>query len=120
MNENKNGRTTMDRSRALRKLIPLFIAVIVVAAAVGIASRTIDHQEVPAESTQQAAVEPQPQEETVDINGVQCTPKKNIKTYLFMGLDSRGEAEAAEEYDGTGQCETLQLLVLNEDANTSG
>ena len=118
MNENKNGRTTMDKSRALRKLIPLFIAVIVVAAAVGIASRTIDHQEVPAESTQQAAVEPQPQEETVDINGVQCTPKKNIKTYLFMGLDSQGEAEAAGEYNGTGQCDTLQLLVLNEDDNT--
>lgn len=118
MNEDKNGRTTMDKGKVLRKLLPLFIAVVVIAAAAGIASRTIDNQEVKTDETQQAAVEPQPQEEIVEINGVRCTPKKNIKTYLFMGLDAQGEAEASEEYDGTGQCDTLQLLVIDETNNT--
>ena len=42
MNEDKNGRTTMDKGKVLRKLLPLFIAVVVIAAAAGIASRTIE------------------------------------------------------------------------------
>ena len=54
----------------------------------------------------------------VEINGIKCTPKKNIKSYLIMGLDSRGEAEATEEYDGTGQVDTLELVVVDYTANT--
>ena len=35
-----------------------------------------------------------------------------------MGLDAQGEAEKVEEYDGTGQCDTLQVLVLDETNHT--
>ena len=36
----------MERGKVLRRLLPLFIAVIVIAAAAGIASRTVDRQEI--------------------------------------------------------------------------
>ena len=55
---------------------------------------------------------------TKEIDGVSYTPKKNIRTYLVMGLDSTGEAKARTEYDGTGQVDTLQLLVIDDADNT--
>ena len=54
----------------------------------------------------------------MDVGGVACTPKKNIRTYLFMGLDAQGETETVDEYVSTGQCDTLQLLVIDETDNT--
>ena len=38
MSEGRNGRTTMERGKIVRRLLPLLIAMIVVAAAAGIAS----------------------------------------------------------------------------------
>ena len=35
-----------------------------------------------------------------------------------MGLDARGEAEKVTEYDGTGQCDTLELIVVDYTAKT--
>lgn len=108
----------MERGKVLRRLLPLFIAVIVIAAAAGIASRTVDRQEIRSDTGQQTAAAPLPEEETVDVGGVACTPKKNIRTYLFMGLDAQGETETVDEYVSTGQCDTLQLLVIDETDNT--
>ena len=73
----------MERGKVLRRLLPLFIAVIVIAAAAGIASRTVDRQEIRSDTGQQTTAAPLPEEETVDVGGVACTPKKNIRTYLF-------------------------------------
>ena len=108
----------MERGKVLRRLLPLFIAVIVIAAAAGIASRTVDRQEIRSDTGQQTTAAPLPEEETVDVGGVACTPKKNIRTYLFMGLDAQGETETVDEYVSTGQCDTLQLLVIDETDNT--
>lgn len=118
MNEEYNGKTTMNKGKVFKKLLPLLIVVVVIAVVAGVASRTVDHQKVNSDTDNQTATEAVQQEETVEINGVLCTPKKNIKTYLFMGLDAEGEAETVEEYDGTGQCDTLQLLVVDETNNT--
>ena len=108
----------MERGKVLRRLLPLFIAVIVIAAAAGIASRTVDRQEIRSDTGQQTTAAPLPEEETVDVGGVACTPKKNIRTYLFMGLDAQGETETVDEYVSTGQCDTLQLLVIDETDKT--
>lgn len=107
----KHSRRNYDKRKVVRKLIPLFLAVIVVAATAGIISQTADRKKMD-HDTQEAANDQT--EDIVEINGVKCVPKRNIKTYLFMGLDSQGEAKAAEEYDGTGQCDTLQILVLDD------
>lgn len=54
----------------------------------------------------------------VEIGGVRCRAKTRIKTYLFMGVDASGKAETQEEYDGTGQCDVLELVVIDQNADT--
>ena len=49
--------------------------------------------------------------EVVVINGKEYVPKKNIETYLFIGVDSLDKVHKVTEYDGTGQCDFLTLLV---------
>ncbi len=53
-----------------------------------------------------------------EINGIRCRKKTRIKTYLVMGTDATGPVKAVEEYDGTGQCDVLELLVIDQNANT--
>lgn len=45
-------------------------------------------------------------------------PKQNIETYLFMGIDDSGTVRKREEYDGTGQCDAIMLLVRDKSAGT--
>lgn len=54
----------------------------------------------------------------VEIGGQKYKPKTRIKTYLFMGIDASGEAEAIGEYNGTGQCDVLQLVVIDQNEDT--
>ena len=54
----------------------------------------------------------------VEIGGVSCTPKSNLETYLFMGTDDTGKVKKVTEYDGTGQCDVLIVLVIDRMANT--
>jgi len=56
--------------------------------------------------------------EIVKIGNVKCTPKKDIKTYLFMGVDQRGELTKIKKYNGTGQCDVLKVLVLDDKNKT--
>lgn len=54
----------------------------------------------------------------VELNGELYVPKKNIETYLFMGIDDPGTVHKREEYDGTGQCDTIILLVRDRSTGT--
>lgn len=69
-----------------------------------------------------ASVEKQGSREGInvtEINGVKCRPKTRMKTYLFMGVDNKGDVTAVEsEEDSSGQCDVLQLLVIDQNANT--
>lgn len=56
--------------------------------------------------------------DVVEIGGIKCTPRANLETYLFMGVDAKGEAEVKDDYDGTGQSDVLILLVIDKTANT--
>lgn len=38
-------------------------------------------------------------------------PKGNLETYLFAGIDDPGEVKEITEYDGSGQCDVLIVLV---------
>lgn len=50
-------------------------------------------------------------EEVIVVDGVEYVPKKNIKSYLFIGIDDK--AEAGEGYVTGGQCDVLQVLVVD-------
>ncbi|MGN0460263.1 MAG: LCP family protein [Ruminococcus sp.] len=49
----------------------------------------------------------------VEIGGVKCVPKESLETYLFLGVDQKGELTKIKQYDGTGQCDVIKLLVLD-------
>lgn len=57
-------------------------------------------------------------EDVVDIGGVKCVKKNNVESYLIMGIDAKGKVEKRIEYDGTGQCDVLLLLVIDRQADT--
>ena len=54
--------------------------------------------------------------ETVEIGGVTCVPRHNLRTYLFMGIDNTGEE--TEDYVYGSQCDTIRLVVVDETHNT--
>ncbi len=49
--------------------------------------------------------------EVVDVGGISCTPRKNIRSYLIMGIDDT--AAAGDGYTMGGQCDVLDLLVVD-------
>lgn len=50
-------------------------------------------------------------EEVVVINGEKYVPKKNIETYLFIGVDASGPVNEREGSEGAGQSDVLMLFV---------
>lgn len=53
----------------------------------------------------------------VKIGGVDCVPKQNIETYLFMGTDVRGKITDNMK-DNPGQADTIIVLVIDREKNT--
>ncbi len=49
--------------------------------------------------------------EVEDVGGILCTPKKNIRSYLIMGIDNT--AAQGDGYVLGGQCDVLELLVVD-------
>lgn len=45
-------------------------------------------------------------------------PKKNLKSYLFMGIDRDGPAKSNHSYQDGGQADVQFLLVVDEEAQT--
>lgn len=111
---NKKYYSEEKRKRLYRKAGILLIVLVLIGAAAGVLYKLVDDRQVFGEdefsSTDSVNV--------VEIGGIRYRPKTRIKTYLFMGIDARGEAQKVEEYDGTGQCDVLQLVVIDQNANT--
>lgn len=54
-----------------------------------------------------------------EINGVSCRRRTRIKSYLFMGIDAKGKVgEFAENQVGSGQCDVLELVIIDQNADT--
>lgn len=58
------------------------------------------------------------EDETVTYKGETYVPKKNIATYLVAGIDSSDKIKKITEYDGTGQCDSLALIVQDRSTDT--
>ncbi len=54
----------------------------------------------------------------VEIGGVRCRRRTRIKSYLFMGVDARGKVGEHVEEDRGGQCDVLELIVIDQNADT--
>lgn len=110
-----HGQRNKERKQKLKKLLPFLFVVLFLVVVVLVFSKNADQKkvtEVTREKTETQA------EEVEEIHGIKCEKKKNIETYLFMGLDATGKVKATDTYDGTGQCDTLQLVVFDHKNNT--
>ncbi len=47
----------------------------------------------------------------IEVDGVTYLPKKNIETYLFMGIDAPGKVEKITDEDESTMCDVLILLI---------
>ena len=56
--------------------------------------------------------------QTITYKGKEYVPKKNIETYLFVGVDSDGKVKKVKEYGESGMADTLILLVRDLSAGT--
>lgn len=105
---NSNRKIKINTSTII--LLIIFLVVCVVG---GILLYRVDHTSQASGGTEKS-VNP----DVVEIGGVKCTPRANLETYLFMGVDAKGEAEVKNDYDGTGQSDVLILLIIDKTANT--
>lgn len=53
-----------------------------------------------------------PSDREVEIGGVRCVPRKNLKTYLVMGIDDIGSDD--DGYVLGGNCDGLWVLVVDQ------
>ena len=51
------------------------------------------------------------QSENIVYDGKEYMPKKNIETYIFMGVDKDGKVEKATDYGEQGRCDVVMVLV---------
>lgn len=47
----------------------------------------------------------------IEVDGVKYVPKKNIETYLFMGIDNMDKVKKVTGYEGAGRCDVIMLMV---------
>ena len=72
---------TGREKKEITKKIIFFIAVIIIFfAAVAVLSKVAEQRKAPSSDTEEAS-------EVVEIHGIKCTPKTNIRTWLFIGAE---------------------------------
>ena len=59
-------------------------------------------------------------DQELNEDGVWYGKKKNVSAYLIIGVDQGGEAPIASSTSGGGQCDVLDLVVIDDTAKTYG
>lgn len=104
----RNYRSSRHKGKR-RLFIPILLIVILGAAGLFVLQRA-DRAEIKydeAALAKEAAV----LSDVVDVGGIACTPKRNIRSYLIMGIDDT--AARGDGYVVGGQCDVLNLLVVD-------
>lgn len=102
-----------EKEKLLKKLAAVIIALVVVCTAAIAFGHMLDNQQM-----NTGKKEAEVSADTVTINGVKCKPNWDVQTYLFMGIDAKGKKHKRTEGDNTGQCDVLELLVIDTKNNT--
>ena len=92
------NRTLSEKKRIYKKLGLVIAAILVVCIALAIALRPTKGNASHNASGTQAV------EGMIEVDGVKYVPKKNIETYLFMGIDNMGKVQKVTDYEGAGPC----------------
>ena len=99
-----------SRRRRRRSIIPLVVISAVLVTAGIFALQQADNAEIVYDEEARAK-EAAVLSETVDVGGIACRPKRNIRSYLIMGIDDT--AAQGDGYVMGGQCDVLNLLVVD-------
>lgn len=102
-----------EKEKLAKKVIVAVVVFVVVCTATITIGHIVDNQQMNTGKKEAEATA-----DTVTINGVKCKPNWDIQTYLFIGEDTRGTVSKRTEADGTGQCDVLELLVIDTKNNT--
>lgn len=94
-----------EKRKLYKKLALTLGAVLVFCIAIAVIFQAIDRQKLREQEAYEAELG------VVVINGKKYLPKKNIETYLFMGIDSMDTVQKAEDYDDWHQNDFLVLMV---------
>lgn len=95
-----------------RLIIGLTTAVLGLGLTVGVLTMADNHQTAPTVTTDDSS------SDEITYKGVTYVPKGNLETYLFAGIDSNDKVKEITEYDGTGQCDVLIVLVRDRTTDT--
>nr|WP_294530684.1 LCP family protein [uncultured Blautia sp.] len=85
----------------------LFLAVVILTAGIGMIAWILGAAD---RRPLQQAIQKKEKSEIV-FQGETYIPKGNLETYLFAGIDDLGKITEIREYDGSGQCDVLVVLV---------
>lgn len=97
--------TLSEKKRLCRRIcvVCAILAVLVVAAV--IALRPVDGSAGSRATATDAA------EGLIEVDGVKYVPKKNIETYMFMGIDNLDKVRKVTDYEGAGRCDVVMIMV---------
>jgi anionic cell wall polymer biosynthesis LytR-Cps2A-Psr (LCP) family protein len=104
---------TLSEKKKIIKKVSFVAIVLIAAAAILVAVIKLSDRN---ETVSQAKTESV--EGLIDVDGVSYVPKKNIETYLFMGIDNRDKVEATDDYEGAGRCDVIMLMVRDRTEGT--
>ena len=97
-------RRRQDKKRLYKGLgiaaVVLIVGIVFVALVLGMA----DHYRINSDSSTDSR-------EMITYKNETYVKKGNLETYLIAGIDAPGKVEKVTEYDGTGQCDVLAVIV---------
>lgn len=97
-------RRRQDKKR-LYKGLGIAVGVIALGIAViGVVLGMADHYRINSDSSTDSR-------EMITYKNETYVKKGNLETYLIAGIDAPGKVEKVTEYDGTGQCDVLAVIV---------
>jgi anionic cell wall polymer biosynthesis LytR-Cps2A-Psr (LCP) family protein len=101
----KRYRSRDEKRQFYKQLFLILLGFAAVFLVAGLVYKIVDQQLIRQEEEEKKSG-------VVEFNGVKYIPKKNIKTYLFMGIDTTGKVKKVTSYDeSAGQSDVLIVMV---------
>lgn len=97
-------RRRQDKKRLYKGLGIAAGVLILGIAVIGVVLGMADHYRINSDSSTDSR-------ETITYKNETYVKKGNLETYLIAGIDAPGKVEKVTEYDGTGQCDVLAVIV---------
>lgn len=100
------------KSNKKKLIAALFVLTVCIIVVIAVVSTIMSQMKKPGRDKNKIGIDTETeQEEIIVYDGVEYTPKTNIETYVFMGIDKDGMVEKATDYGEQGRCDVVMVLV---------